>query len=269
MGKDGPTPTRRRARSTSCSTRSPESAARSRPRPRSCSRSERKPSACERPALSRLWESSVASLRVMRPRLTASSSVALTPSAVRTTPLRSVSRSAVRFARTASSRDAVALGAAAVVRLAAGLRVAPRLAAGLRAAALLAAGFAAVLLAAGFAAARLAAGFAAARFAAGLAAARLAAGLLAAAGLRARDDDERDDFGCGMGPPSGTDRSRRTLVPGTRACLPPAGPDEQAVAEVQRVALQQVGVAARPGAAVEIGAQAREPVGQLVLAALG
>jgi hypothetical protein len=39
----------------------------------------------------------------------------------------------------------------------------------------------------------------------------LAAGLLAAllaAGLRARLDDERDDLGCGIRPPSGTDRTR-------------------------------------------------------------
>src|SRR5512133_1112478 len=231
MGKDGPTPTRRRARSTSCSTRSLESAARSRPRPRSCSRSERRLSACERPAESRLWESSVASLRVMRPRLTASSSVALTPSAVRTTPLRSVSRSAVRFARTASSREGDGFGAAG--RLALARPVVARLAAGFLAAGRLAAGFAA--------AARLAAGFAAVLFAAGLPAALLAAG------LRARLDD--DGFGCGI---------RRTLVPACRGCLPPAGADEQAVAEVERVALEQVGVAARPGAAVEIGAQAGE-----------
>src|SRR5512132_4367294 len=226
MGKDGPTPTRRRARSTSCSTRSLESAARSRPRPRSCSRSERRPSACERPAESRLCESSVASLRVMRPRLTASSSVALTPSAVRTTPLRSASRSALRFARTASSRAGDALLAVARLVL--------------------------VRLVAGFsAAARVAAGF--------LAAARLAAGLLAAllaAGLRARLDD---DFGWGMRPPSGTDRTGRTLVPDRCACLLAAAPYEQAVSEVELVALEQVGVAARPGAAVEIGAQAGEP----------
>src|SRR3954470_9331711 len=248
MGKDGPTPTRRRARSTSCSTRSPESAARSRPRPRSCSRSERKPSACERPALSRLWESSVASLRVMRPRLTASSSVALTPSAVRRTPLRSVSRSAVRLACTASSRAGALV---AVARLALARLAVARLAAGLRAVERLAAGLLAALLAAGLRAVE-----------------RLAAGLLAAllaAGLRARLDDERDDLGWGIRPPR-ADRTRRTLVPDRRACLPT---DEQAAAEVELVALEQVGVPARPGAALEIGAQAGEPLGQLVLAALG
>src|SRR4051794_16843898 len=203
MGKDGPTRTRRRARSTSCSTRSPESAARSRPRPRSCSRSERKPSACERPALSRLWESSVASLRVMRPRLTASSSVALTPSAVSRTPLRSVSRSAVRLACTASSRAGALV---AVARLALAWLAVARLAAGLRAVERLAAGLLAAPLAAGLRAVeRVAAGLlAAARDEAGFAAARLAAGLLAAllaAGLRARLDDERDDLGWGIRPP--------------------------------------------------------------------
>src|SRR4051794_7092517 len=202
MGKDGPTPTRRRARSTSCSTRSPESDARSRPQPRSFSRSERKPSACERPALSRLWESSVASLRVMRPRLTASSSVALTPSAVRTTPLRSVSRSAVRFAYTASSRAGALV---AVARLALARLVVVRLAAGLRAVERFADGLLAALLADGL--------LAAARDEAGFAAARLAAG------LRARLDVERDDLGWGIRPPSGTDRTRRTLVPDRRACL--------------------------------------------------
>src|SRR3954466_5490917 len=227
MGKDGPTPTRRRARSTSCSTRSPESAARSRPRPRSCSRSERKPSACERPAESRLWESSVASLRVMRPRLTASSSVAFTPSAVRTTPLRRMSRSAPRFACTASSRAGalvavarLALARLAVARLAAGLRAVERVAAGLLAA-------------------------------------------LLAAGLRARLDDERDDLGWGIRPPR-ADRTRRTLVPDRAACLPT---DEQAEPEVGLSTLEQGGGPPRPGAALEIGAQASEPLGQLVLAA--
>src|SRR4051812_20268880 len=206
MGKDGPTPTRRRARSTSCSTRSPESDARSRPRPRSCSRSERKPSACERPAESRLWESSVASLRVIRPRLTASSSVAFTPSAVRTTPLRRMSRSAPRFACTASSRAGalvavarLALARLAVARWAAGLRVVERLAAGLLAA-LLEVRLLAALLEVGLLAARLAAGLLAALF---------------AAGLRARLDDERDDLGWGIRPPR-ADRTRRTLVPDRR-----------------------------------------------------
>src|SRR3954467_2906495 len=209
MGKDGPTPTRRRARSTSCSTRSPESAARSRPGPRSCSRSERKPPACERPALSRLWESAVASLRVMRPRLTASARVALAPSAVRRTPLRSVSRSAVRLACTASSRAGalvavarLALARLAVARLAAGLRAVERLAAGLLAA-LLEVRLLAALLEVGLLAARLAAGLLAALF---------------AAGLRARLDDDRDDLGWGIRPPSG---EQNAADPSTRPARVP------------------------------------------------
>src|SRR5579862_6597229 len=94
IGNDGPTPTRRRARSAPRTSRSTDSLRRARrvaasswprPRPRSRSRSVTSSSVCWRPRWMSEAASSLASLRVTRPRTTASSSVSWIRSRLSTT----------------------------------------------------------------------------------------------------------------------------------------------------------------------------------------
>ena len=131
LGKARPSPAARRALSTSRSTRSLEpftaprvierAEVRSvRPRPSSCSRSARRSAVCWRPAVMSPAARSSASRRVMRPRVTASSTASCSRWAVSTTPPASRSRREARFARRASSRAAADVGSGAGAGSAAG-----------------------------------------------------------------------------------------------------------------------------------------------------
>src|SRR6476620_4830518 len=102
-------PTARRALSTWRSTRSPPVVA---PRPSSCSTSPIRSSVCLRPSVIRRCTRSSASLRVIRPRLTASSTTSWMRSPVSMTPFVSVSRRRLSRA-VASSLDG--FGAARLV----------------------------------------------------------------------------------------------------------------------------------------------------------